>query len=325
MDLATLQTFVEVMQRGSFAAVARAHNVDPSSVSRTIAGLEARLAVRLFQRTTRHLAPTEAALAYLEQVEPLVAQLERAGQVAADRGHAARGTVRITAAVAFAQQNLIPLLPELSRRHPELGFELVLTDRFVDLVDERIDLAIRLGRLAESSLIAHRLCDMIHVVAASPEYLRRHGRPRTPSELEHHECLRYPVPGHGPRWRFRSASGGVTEVPVRGRVVATSGIALGQCAAAGMGVVLLPRWTVAAELRAGTLVPLLLDHEATPSEFDAAAWMLYPSRSYLPRKVRVLADFLKARFAHGAPAEAGLEFARAPTATPPPRRRRPRR
>ena len=320
-----LQTFVEVMQRGSFAAVARAHNVDPSSVSRTIAGLEAHLAVRLFQRTTRHLAPTEAALAYLEQVEPLVAQLERAGQVAADRGGTPRGTLRITAAVTFAQVNLIPLLPELGRRHPELAFELVLTDRFVDLVEERIDLAIRLGRLAESSLIAHRLCDLVHVVAASPDYLRRHGRPRTPSELEHHECLRYPVPGHGPRWRFRAASGVVTEVPVRGRLVATSGRALGECAAAGMGVVMLPRWTIAAELRAGALVPLFLEHQATPSEFDTAAWMLYPSRSYLPRKVRVVTEFLKARFANGAPAEAGLVLAGEPPATRPPRRQRARR
>lgn len=310
MDVAALRTFVEVMQRGSFAAVARARNVDPSSVSRTVAGLEALLAVRLFHRTTRRLSPTEAALAYFEQVEPLVARLERAGQIAADRSDTPRGTLRITAAVTFAQVNLIPLLPEFTKRYPDVSFDLMLTDAFLDLVEERVDLAIRLGQLADSSLIAHRLCDMTYVVAASPDYLRRRGRPRTPADLEHHECLRYPMPGHGARWRFRMKSGLVTDVPIHGRVVIANGIALAQCAAAGMGVVVLPRWTVAAELRAGTLVQLLADYPASASELDTAAWMIYPSRTYLPLKVRVFGDFLKDKFKHGAPAEVGLSVGR---------------
>ena len=306
MEIDTLRTFVEVMQRGSFAAVARERNVDPSSVSRTVATLESQLGVRLFQRTTRHLTPTEAALAYFDQVEPLVAQLERAALMAGDSGDTPRGTLRITAAVTFAQVNVIPLLPEFAKRYPELSFELLLTDKFLDLVEERVDLALRLGRLTESSLIAHRLCDMVYVAAASPEYLRRRGQPKAPPELEHHECLRYPVAGYGPRWRFRAAGGVVTEVPVHGRVVATNGVALRQCAVAGMGVLMLPRWNIAEELRSGTLVELFPDYQATASEFDNAAWMLYPSRSYLPLKVRLFADFLKEKFKHGAPAEAGL-------------------
>jgi DNA-binding transcriptional LysR family regulator len=305
METATLRTFVEVMQRGSFAAVARERNVDPSSVSRIVASLEAQLGVRLFHRTTRSLTPTEAALAYFEQVEPLVAQLESAALVAEDSGATPRGTLRITAAVTFAQVNLVPLLPEFANRYPELSFELLLTDKFLDLVEDRIDLALRLGRLAESSMIAHRLCDMVYVVAASPEYLRRRGRPKTPAELEQHECLRYPVAGYGPRWRFR-AGGVVSEVPVHGRVVVTNGVALRQCAVAGMGVLMLPRWNIAEELRSGKLVELFPDQHATASEFDTAAWMLYPSRSYLPRKVRLFADYLKEQFKHGAPGEAGL-------------------
>ena len=306
MEIDTLRTFVEVMQRGSFAAVARERNVDPSSVSRTVATLESQLGVRLFQRTTRHLTPTEAALAYFDQVEPLVAQLERAALMAGDSGDMPRGTLRITAAVTFAQVNVVPLLPEFAKRYPELSFELLLTDRFLDLVEERVDLALRLGRLTESSMIAHRLCDMVYVAAASPEYLRRRGQPKTPSELEHHECLRYPVTGYGPRWRFRAASGVVTEVPVHGRVVATNGVALRQCAVSGMGVLMLPRWNIAEELRSGGLVELFPDYQATASEFDNGAWMLYPSRSYLPLKVRLFADFLKEKFKHGAPAEAGF-------------------
>jgi DNA-binding transcriptional LysR family regulator len=306
MDIDTLRLFVEVMQRGSFAAVARERNVDPSSVSRTVATLESQLGVRLFQRTTRHLTPTEAALAYFDQVEPLVAQLERAALMAGDSGDVPRGTLRITAAVTFAQVNLVPLLPEFAKRYPELSFELLLTDKFLDLVEERVDLALRLGRLTESTMIAHRLCDMVYVAAASPEYLRRRGQPKTPSELEHHECLRYPVTGYGPRWRFRAAGGVVTEVPVHGRVVATNGVALRQCAAAGMGVLMLPRWNIAEELRSGALVELFPDYQATASEFDNGVWLLYPSRSYLPLKVRLFADFLKEKFKHGAPAEAGF-------------------
>jgi DNA-binding transcriptional LysR family regulator len=337
MDTDTLQVFVEVMRRGSFAAVARGRNVDPSSISRTIAGLEAQLGVRLFHRTTRQLAPTEAALAYVDRVAPLVDELERAALVAADSGDAPRGTLRITAAVTFAQENLVPLLPELSARYPGLDFDLLLTDSFVDLVEQRIDLAVRLGQLEDSSLIAHRLCNMVYSVCASPAYLRRRGRPKTPRELEAHECLRYPIRGYGARWRFQHGEDPVFEVPVRGRIVATNGVALRQCAIAGMGILMLPRWNVAEALRSGALLDLFPGYRATASEFDTAAWMLYPSRSYLPRKVRVLAEFLKEKFKEGPPAEVGLpapaSAARAaPGVTPPPsagkelqRTRRPQR
>ncbi|CAN5454261.1 LysR family transcriptional regulator [soil metagenome] len=306
MEIATLRAFVEVMRRRSFTAVARDLNVDPSSVSRTISGLEEELGVRLFHRTTRNLSPTEAALAYFDRIEPMITELEKAALVAIDSGETPRGLLRITAAVTFAQMNLVPLLPEFAEKHPGLRFELILTDKLLDLVEERIDLAVRLGRLSESTLIAHRLCDMVYVVCASPRYLRHKGRPKAPEDLERHECLRYPVQGYGSRWRFRKGDGDAFEVPVSGRVLATNGIALVQCAVAGMGVLMLPRWNVAAELRSGALVDLFPDYHATASEFDIAAWMLYPSRSYLPLKVRALADFLKQKFRHGAPAEAGL-------------------
>jgi DNA-binding transcriptional LysR family regulator len=321
MEIATLRAFVEVMRRRSFTIVARALDVAPSSVSRTIAALESELGVRLFHRSTRSLSPTEAALAYFDRVEPMVAELEEAALVAADSSEAPRGLLRVTAIGAFTQMNLIPLLPEFSRRFPELRFELILTDRLLDLVEERIDLAVRLGRLAESSLIAHRLCDTVFVVGASPDYLRSRGRPKTPHDLERHDCLRYPVDGYGARWRFRKGDGDIFEVPIRARIVANDVSVLVQSATAGMGIVLLPRWLMADGLKKGTLVELLPDYRATASEFDLAAWMLYPSRSYLPQKVRVFADFLKEKFRDGPPAEAGL----APPAQRPPERPRDRR
>ena len=306
MEVDDLRTFVEVMRRKSFAAVARARDVAPSSISRTIGTLEQRLGVRLFQRTTRRLAPTAAALAYFDRIEPIIDELEQAALVAVDSGETMRGTLRVTASVAFAQHNVVPLVPEFSRRHPEIVFELLLTDSMVDLIEQRVDLAIRIGHLADSTMIAHRLCDLVNVVCASPEYLRQRGRPKTPADLEKHACLRYPMAGYGPRWRFRRGDGALTEVAVRGPVVATNGTALCQCAAAGMGIAMLPRWNVADELKRGALIELFAELRASASELDLAAWMLYPSRSYLPLKVRAFADYLKQQFAAGAPAERGL-------------------
>src|SRR5882724_3551999 len=139
MEIETSRTFVEVMRRGSFATVARDRNLDPSSVSRTIAALKQQLGTRLFNRTTRHLSPTEAAVAYFDRVEPMIDELERAALVASDSGDEPRGTLRITAPVTFAQVNLVPLLPEFARRYPGLSFELLLTHEFLDLVEQRVD------------------------------------------------------------------------------------------------------------------------------------------------------------------------------------------
>lgn len=306
MELSALSTLLSVMRRGSFAAAARERAQDPSAVSRTIRALEHELGVRLFHRTTRRLAPTEAARALAAQVEPSVAQILEATSRVAERGAEATGLLRITAPVTFAQINLAPLLPELAARHPTLSFELLLTDRRIDLVEEGVDVAIRLGRLADSSLISHRLCDMVYAVAASPDYLRRCGTPYAPAELAEHACLRYPVPGYGARWRFQRGRGPVVEVPVRSRVTAANGVALRQCAVAGMGVVLLPRWNIADELRSGALVQVLGDYQASVSELGGAAWLLYPSRRHVPAKVRVFVELLRARFRGGAPVERDL-------------------
>lgn len=296
MDSAKLRDFVEVMRRGSFAAVARDRGIDPSSVSRAIAGLEAELGLRLFERSTRRLAPTEAGALFFQRIEPIVEQLEDAQTMAREVGSRVRGTLRITAPLTFAQLNLVPLLPELADRYPELSLELLLTEAIVDLVAERIDIAIRLGRLADSTLIANRLAPMVYVVSGTPEYLERHGRPQTPQELAGHNCLLFPIPGHGPRWRFRKPGEPETEVQVSGRLVISNGLALRECSLAGMGLTLLPRGNVWRELGDGTLVDLFPDYEVTPSDFDIAAWLLYPSRSYLPLKVRAFIDFLKEKF-----------------------------
>ena len=289
------------MRRGSFAAVARDRNVDPSSISRAIAGLEDELGVRLFQRTTRRLAPTGAGAAYFDRVEPLVEELERARLTAVDSAERPTGLLRIAAPVSFAELNLVPLLPALAARYPDLSLDLQLTDATLDLVGERIDVALRLGPKPQAGLVAHRLAPLVARVCASPAYLERHGHPAQPEDLGAHNCLLLDLQGFEDRWRFRDREGQVTAVAVRGRLRTSNAVALKQCALAGMGIILQGRWIVGRELREGTLIDLFPEHEATAASFEAPAmWLIYPTRTYLPLKVRAFVQFLRAAFA-GAP------------------------
>ncbi len=299
MELTSLQIFAEVMRRGSFAAVARDRDVSPSAISRSIAGLEAELGLRLFQRTTRRLAPTEAGALYFARIEPLVGELEQARQAAADVREAPAGTLRVTASVAFGQTCLVPLLPELHRRYPELALELLLTDSNLDLVAERIDVALRLGPRMDSSLIGLRLFDTRYRVCASPQYLAREGEITRPEALRDRPCLAFALPGYRSRWTFRDPAGRRTEVPIQGRFVISSALAQRDCALEGLGPALLADWLIDDDIAAGNLVDLFPQHRVTATDFETAAWLLYPSRAYLPLKVRAFIDFLKTELRPG--------------------------
>jgi DNA-binding transcriptional LysR family regulator len=302
MDIAILRTFVEVMRRGSFASVARERNTDPSSISRAIATLEDDLKLRLFQRSTRRLIPTEAAQLYFERIEPLIEELERSRQQAIDASGHPKGTLRIASPVGFAQLNIVPLLPEFAVLHPELQFDLILTDAKLDLLEERIDIAVRLGEHNEKGMIAERLAPMIAHVCASPAYLKKHGHLNTPSDLEQHNCLWLNLPGFSDHWRFIDRHGLRQHVRVKGQLQTSNATVLKDCALAGLGVILQARWVVGRELRQGLLINLFPDHEVSANEFDnPAAWLLYPSRRYLPLKVRVFVDFLRSKFQHQTP------------------------
>jgi DNA-binding transcriptional LysR family regulator len=281
------------VRRGSFAATARDHDVAPSSISRAIATLESELATRLFQRTTRSLTLTEAGASYFDRIAPLLEQLQEAGAAIADAGHEPRGTLRATASVSFGQKCVLPILPELLARHPNLSLDLVLTDAVVDLVSERIDVAVRLGRLPDSSLIAQKLIDTPYVICASPDYLRRHGRPRRPADIARHECLLFPFTGFRSHWTFVDRRGRRETVPVAGRTVISNAMALQEAARTGMGLALLSRWLTDDDLAAGKLVDMFPSHRVTATDFKSAAWLVYPSRAYLPSKVRVFAEALR--------------------------------
>lgn len=293
MELAALKVFVEVMRAGSFAAVARVHQLDPSSISRTIAMLEGELGFRLFQRTTRRLAATEAGALYFERMQPIVDELDRAGQEARDIVAEPAGRLRVTASVSFGHTVLVPLLPRLRAAYPDLAVDLLLTDAIVDLIAEKIDVAVRLGPRIDTSLIGTQLLRTRYRVCASPAYLNAAPRLRSPADLSVHDCLLFPYPGYRSLWRFRARNGETTVVPVHGAVTISNALALLSAARDGLGPVLLPDWLVGQDLQRGTLVDPFPKLEATATDFDTAAWLLYPSRAYVPRKVRAFIDFLK--------------------------------
>lgn len=294
MDISVLELFVAVVRQGSFAAVARDRNVDPSSVSRAIASLETELGTRLFQRTTRKLSPTEAGRTYFERMEPLIEEIRQANTVVKDVSGQPKGTLRVTASVAFGLRCIVPLLPVFEQQYPQLRIDLVLTDAVVDLFAERIDVAVRLGLLPDSTLIAQRLMPVSYRVCASPGYLAQHGQPKLPSEISQHSCLLFPLAGFRSRWIFRDRESTVSEVAVAGKMVISNAIALQQCAIAGMGLALLPHWLIDKDIATGRLINLFPAYEVTATDFNAAAWLVYPSRTYVPLKVNVFLDRLKA-------------------------------
>lgn len=293
MDLHQLRTFVAVVEQGSFAGAARQLALDPSAITRAVAALEASLDVRLLQRTTRRLSLTEAGSAFLERVQPLVAELDRAADDARSAAGTVRGTVRVTASVAFGQAVLVPLLPALHKAHPALEVDLLLADAVVDLVAERIDVALRLGPAVDSSLVGSRLMPVRHRVVASPAYLKSHGRPRQPQDLSRCACLRFPFPGYRTQWSLRDRSGAVQTVPVGGWLVMSSALALQRAALDGLGPALLASWLIDPDIAAGRLVDLFPEHEATATGFDGGAWVLHHSREHVPQRVRVFVDFVK--------------------------------
>jgi len=296
MDIDTLRLFVEVMQKQNFTEVAKARGVAPSSVSRSIAALESELGIRLLQRSTRKLEPTESGSLYYERLSPLLSELESAVQFATDVSREPRGKLRITSGVTYGENCITPLLPEFAERYPALSVELILSDAYLDLIEERIDIAIRLGTLKSSSHIARRLSDMVFYICASPAYLKKHGEPRSPHELTEHECLLFPRSGHNFNWIFKDKQGVMTEIEIKGKYLVTNSNAIRRCCLDGMGITLLPDWLISDYLSSGELVSLFPDYQVTATDFDGALWLVHPSRDYLPIKTRVFRDFMLEKY-----------------------------
>ncbi len=298
MNTEDLKLFVDVARLGGFAAAARSRNLDPSSVSRAVAGLEQELGVRLFQRSTRKLSLTEAGDLYLSRVAPLIAELSQARDEVQAASKGLTGVLRITASVAFGYQQLAPLFSEFCARHPLLKLEVLLTDTNLHLVNDRIDLAIRLGSRFEGGVICSKLMTTRYRVCASPSYLRSHGTPGKPADLAKHRCLLLSLPEFRGAWHFKDRQGAVQDVDIAGDLLVSNPLVQQRCAVEGMGPALLADWLSNEPVANGLLIDLFPHYEVTATTFDTGVWLLYPSRSYLPFKVRAMVDFLREKLAN---------------------------
>ncbi len=296
MDTESLELLVAAAELGSFAAVARKLDIDPSSVSRTISSLEEDLGLRLFQRTTRQLELTEAGEIYLNRITPLLNEFDYALNEAHKVSKEPGGNLRMTASVSFGQICLLPHIQEFRRLYPDIKIELQLTDSVVDLVAGGIDLACRLSPKLNSELIGTRLFDTHYHVYVSPEYYNTMPKITCPADLEQHKCIVFTLPDYRTQWIFKDTDSNLTKVQINSDVSISSALALKECALKGLGPVLLADWLVEPEIKNGKLISLLDQYEVSAEDFDTTVWLLYPSRNFLPVKTRAMIDFLKTKF-----------------------------
>lgn len=290
--LDAMEAFVRVTEIGSFSGAAARLGWSKSVVSRQVSALEAKLGARLFHRTTRSLSLTEVGQAYFERCVRILSDIEEAdGSVSALQA-TPRGRLRINAPMSFAIHHLAPLIPRFLERFPEVDADMEMNDRYVNLIEEGFDVAVRIGRLEDSSLIARQLAPSRLALCASPDYLRRHGRPETPDDLVNHCCLTYSARTLASEWRFQDAQGNRWTVEVKGRLRANNGDMLRDAALNGIGVVRLPTFLCGRDLQAGRLVSLL--NGFIPQ--DMAIHAVYPHNRHLSPKVRAFVDFLASEF-----------------------------
>jgi DNA-binding transcriptional LysR family regulator len=281
-----LREFVAVVEFGGFTAAADAIDVSASFVSRQVKRLEERLGARLLNRTTRSVTLTDLGRTYYDRSREILDQLDQLESDMADLQQKPKGLVRVTAAGLYAERYVAPAIGEFCARYPDVSVDLDTRMRVVDIVGEGIDLAVRMSALDDSSLVARKVAPRRILVAGSPDYLARHGKPATPDDLRHHNCLQL----KDMAWRF-AGDDAIQNVRVRGTWSSDNGRALVAAAAAGLGLVRLTDYYLDGELERGQLVPMLEKFEPK----DAATWLVYPDRHYLPNRVRFLVDFLAER------------------------------
>jgi DNA-binding transcriptional LysR family regulator len=289
--LLQIEVLVEVVRSGSFVGAAEVLGMSKAAVSRHIGELEARLGVRLLQRTTRRLSLTEAGQIFHARSKDILDSVSESEDEISTQTGTASGQLRISAPVTFGVRHLAPLWGEFRRRHPRVTLDITLADRVVDLIEEGYDLAIRIGRLSSSTLVSRRLAITRMVLCAAPDYLAAHGTPRHPHELAGHEILAYSYWSDKDEWRFDGPEGAVS-VRTQPCLSSNSGDTCRAAALAGQGVILQPSFVVDTDLAAGTLVELMPEYRAV----ELGIYAVYPTRKHVPAKVRALLDFLGEKF-----------------------------
>ncbi len=291
-QLKAIESFVAVAQQGSFVKAAEKLGLSKAMVSRNVGELEAHLGVRLMQRTTRRLALSDAGAAYLQRCTQILAELEEANAAVSATALQAQGRLKITAPLTFGIRHLAPLWGEFLRIHPQVELEVHLNDRVVDLVDEGYDMAVRIGQLAPSSLIARRIASTRLVLCASPRYLQQAAPIRDLEDIARHAVIGYTYLATGEQWHFTGPQG-ARSIEVRPRLRSNSGDTCRAAALADQGIVFQPSFLVGEDLQAGRLLPVLPQY-AGP-ELDVS--VVYPSRLHLSHKVRAMVEFLADAFA----------------------------
>jgi len=288
-----IQAFIAVVDAGSFTAAAKRLNSAKSAVSRRVSALEERLGVQLLRRTTRVLNVTDSGRSFYERGGRILADLEEAEAAVQLEHGELRGTLRVALPLSFGVRHMCGPIATFSKLHPKLEFDLDMNDRRVDLIEDNIDVALRIGQLTDSSLIARRLFDVRAVVCASPHYLHEHGTPATPQDLRDRRCLVYANLAEPNRWSYEDGEGKSQTVTVNASMMASSGDFLGNAAAHGMGIIIQPTFIASDAIRRGNLVPVLTEYKwpTTP------AYAVYPRTRHLSYRVRAFIDFLIEKFA----------------------------
>jgi DNA-binding transcriptional LysR family regulator len=288
--LAAMRVFARVAELNSFSAVAHQQGVARSVVTRQVAALEEHLGVKLMARSTRRLTLTSAGAAYLEKCRVILNLVEAAETGVAEQRHVARGHIRVSLPLSYGLKRMVPLLLDFAREHPEVSLDMDYTDRRVNLIEEGVDLAIRItGRLGQNEVARKMGVVRMHTFA-SPDYLARFGCPRHPSELAQHECLGYTMGGAPGSWTYR-VDGGWMNFPVQSRISASNGDALTEAAAQGLGITIQPDFVVGPFIDEGRVTSILEDFEMP----ELGLYAMLPGNRQVPHRVRVMMDFIAAR------------------------------
>ena len=283
--LSCMRAFVNVVEAEGFTEAARRMGVSKALVSKQVGQLEESLGVRLLHRTTRRVTTSSTGRAYFEQCKPLLAEIEELDTSVQLDNAMPTGELRITAPILFAELHLVDVMAEYTRRYPEVSIEAKLTDSFVDLVGERIDMAIRIGQLQDSSLVAKRLGDTALVLCASPHYLEERPAPRVPDDLAGHDCIVDTNSPDAPRWRFKGPGGALTVTPTS-RIQVNGARVTRDLLLSGLGIAQVPSFAVAGDIAAGRLRVLMA--EFAPD--DMGIYAMYPHRKHLSAKVRTFIE-----------------------------------
>ncbi len=294
-----MTVFVRVVETGNFSAMARALKLTPSAVSKLIGRLEDRLGARLLNRTTRRVSLTEEGRTFYQHCTPILTAIEEAEQAVTEFHGEPRGLLKVNASTAFAQYHIEPLIPDFLARYPELRVQMTLSESIVNMIEDEVDVAVRIGQLPDSSLIARKLGSARRMVVGAPSYLEKYGVPLTPDDLKDHNCLTLSTATTFNQWEFKGLDR-PRRIEVGGNFETNNAVALLHAAIAGIGLIRVGNFTVSESLRDGQLVPVLGDFETTT---ETNIYAVYPHHRHVSAKVRAFVDLLVEAFTPVAPWE----------------------